>query len=99
MKRFLTFAVILILVTIAIMLGMENNQVITVNYLLAQGEVNLSALIAIVFLAGFLFASCVASFFYLKLRISHGRLKKINEKQDKALNNALDATNTLPEKA
>ena len=86
MKRFLTLILIVLLFAIAIVLGLKNQQVVNINYLLAQSEVRLSTLLAINFMFGFITSSCFGTLFYLRLKMKNRQLRKLNKKQRKELN-------------
>lgn len=88
MKRFLTLIITVLLFVIAVVLGLKNQQVINVNYLVAQSEIRLATLLALVFLLGFLVSSTVYVAFYLKLKMKNRQLRKINSKQRKELNHS-----------
>jgi len=86
MKRFVTLIITVLLFITAVVLGLKNQQVINVNYLVAQSEMRLATLLAIVFLLGFLVSAVVYVPFYLKLKMKNRQLRKMNNKQRKALN-------------
>ena len=86
MKRFLTLIITVLLFVIAVVLGLKNQQAINVNYLIAQSEMRLATLLAIVFLFGFLLSALVYLPFYLKLKMKNRQLRKKNNKQRKELN-------------
>lgn len=86
MKRFLTLVLIALLFAIAIVLGLKNQQVVNINYLLAQSEIRLSTLLAINFMFGFIVSSCFGMLFYLRLKMKNRQLGKLNKKQRKELN-------------
>lgn len=85
MKRFLTLVFIILLFVIAIALGLKNQQVVNINYLLAQSEIRLSTLLAINFLLGFIVSGCFATLFYLRLGLKNRHLRKSNKKLRKQL--------------
>ena len=85
MKRFLTLIVTVLLFAVALVLGLKNQQLININYLLAQSEMRLSSLLAIVFMTGFLLSAVFALLFYLQLKITNRRLRKLNKQQRKEL--------------
>lgn len=85
MKRFLTLIVTVLLFAVALVLGLKNQQLININYLLAQSEMRLSSLLAIVFMSGFLLSAVFALLFYLQLKITNRRLRKLNKQQRKEL--------------
>ena len=86
MKRFLTLVIIILLFAIAIILGLKNQQLVNINYLLAQSEVRLSTLLAINFMFGFIISGCFATLFYFRLGMKTRHLRKLNKKQRKELN-------------
>lgn len=86
MKRFITLVIIILLFAIAIILGLKNQQMVNINYLLAQSEVRLSTLLAINFLFGFIISGCFATFFYFRLSMKIRHQRKLNKKQRKELN-------------
>nr|WP_155195733.1 lipopolysaccharide assembly protein LapA domain-containing protein [Proteus mirabilis] len=51
-------------------LGSNNDQVITFNYLIAQGEYRISTLLATLFGVGFVLGWIVSGVFYLRVRLS-----------------------------
>ena len=77
------------LFVIAVVLGLKNQQIVTVNYVIAQTDLRLSSLMAFTFSLGIISSSLVASIFYLKSKIQNRSLKKKNTKQRKELNKLL----------
>lgn len=86
MKRFLTLITAVLLFAIAVILGLKNQQLINVNYLIAENEIRLATLLAIIFMVGFIVATLFAGLFYLKLKMKNRQLRKLNNKQCKELN-------------
>lgn len=86
MKRFFTLLLLVLLFAIAIVLGLKNQQLVNINYLLAQSEVRLSTLLAINFMFGFIVSSCFGALFYLRLTLKNRHLRKSNKQQRKELN-------------
>ena len=86
MKRFFTLVLLILLFAIAIILGLKNQQIVNINYLLAQSEVRLSTLLAINFMFGFIVSGCFTTLFYLRLTMKTRQLRKLNKKQRKELN-------------
>ena len=76
MKYFLIFLLILALFVISVTLGARNDQVITFNYLLAQGNYRLSTLLAVLFSAGFAFGWIICGLFYLRARLALARAER-----------------------
>ena len=52
MKGLLTFLVLIIVLVIAVIIGSRNQELVTINYLIAQSELRQSTLMAIVFALG-----------------------------------------------
>lgn len=86
MKRLLTLVVTILFFIIAVVLGLKNQQLINLNYLIAQNEVRLSTVLAIIFFIGFVAATLVNTYFYLKLKMANRHLRKLNKKQRRELN-------------
>ncbi len=66
---------------IALALGAQNQQLITFNYLLAQGDFRLSMLLGGTFTVGFVIGAFFCGLFYIKSRMSTSMLKKQVAKQ------------------
>ena len=66
-------------------LGTQNDQLVQVNYLLAQGEYRLSSLLAVIFVAGFVVGWLVFSFVLLRLKINNTGLHRKVKRQHKEL--------------
>lgn len=86
MKRFLTILITVLFLIIVIVLGLKNQQLVTLNYLIAQNELRLSTLFGIMFSIGFSMALCIASYFYFALKMKARQLRKLNVKQRRELN-------------
>jgi len=86
MKRIITLIIAILLFVIAALLGLKNQQLVNVNYLLAQSEMRLSTLLAIIFLIGFITSGTLAVLFYLRLKIKNRQLLKMNKKHSKEIN-------------
>ncbi len=76
MKYLLIFLFVLVIVVISITLGAHNDQVVTFNYLLAQGDYRVSTLLAVLFATGFVLGWIICGLFYLRLRLSLGRAQR-----------------------
>lgn len=85
MKYLLIFLLVLAIFIISITLGAHNEQVVTFNYLLAQGEYRVSTLLATLFAVGFVLGWVICGLFYLRLRIALGRaqrkIKRLEQQQ------------------
>jgi len=69
-KYLLIFLVVLVIFIISVTLGAHNDQVVAVNFLLAQGEFRISTLLAVLFGAGFLLGWAICGLFWLRIRVS-----------------------------
>ena len=76
MKYLLIFLVVLVVLVISITLGAHNDQVVTFNYLLAQGDYRVSTLLAVLFATGFVLGWVICGLFYLRVRLSLGRAQR-----------------------
>ncbi|MBK0031543.1 LapA family protein [Erwinia sp. S43] len=81
MKYLLIFLVVLAIFVISVTLGAHNDQVVTFNYLLAQGEFRISTLLASLFAVGFLLGWAICGLFWLRVRValvnSQRKLKRL----------------------
>ena len=71
------------LVTLA--LGAQNQQLVNFDFLLAQGELQLSTLLGIAFGSGFVIGWLICGLLYLKARFTKNRLSKKVQKQQQEL--------------
>lgn len=81
MKGILVFVVIVVLFMLAIVVGSQNTQIISVNYLIAQAEMRVSTFMVITISLGFTLGVLVmiTRFLAVKLRLklAQRRLKKL----------------------
>ncbi|BAN96401.1 hypothetical protein E05_16350 [Plautia stali symbiont] len=97
MKYLLIFLVVLFIFIISVTLGAHNDQIVTFNYLLAQGEFRISTLLACLFGAGFLLGWAICGLFWLRIRVSlahaQRKLKRMQaqNEQSVAVNNGSTA--------
>jgi lipopolysaccharide assembly protein A len=75
-KYLLIFLVVLVIFIISVTLGAHNDQIITFNYLLAQGEFRISTLLAVLFGAGFILGWAICGLFWLRVRVSLGNAQR-----------------------
>jgi putative membrane protein len=75
-KYLLIFLLVLVIFVTSVTLGAHNDQVVTFNYLLAQGEYRVSTLLATLFGAGFVLGWIICGLFYLRARIALGRAER-----------------------
>ncbi len=85
MKIIFGLVILAILFAVGLTLGSQNDQLVHVNYLLAQGDYRLSTLLAVVFVAGFVIGWLVFGLVLLRLKINNGGLRKKVERQQKEL--------------
>lgn len=77
MKYLLIFLLVLAIFVISVTLGAQNDQQVTFNYLLAQGEYRISTLLAVLFAAGFAIGWLICGLFWLRVRVSWRAERKI----------------------
>ena len=85
MKIIIGVIILAILFAVGITLGTQNDQLVQVNYLLAQGEYRLSSLLAVLFVAGFVIGWLVFSLIWLRLKVVNKSLHRKVERQQKEL--------------
>ncbi len=93
MKYLLIFLLVLAIFVISVTLGAQNDQQVTFNYLLAQGEYRVSSLLAVLFAAGFAIGWLVCGLFWLKVRVPLARA----ERKIKRLENNIAPASDIPE--
>ncbi|MDW5498435.1 LapA family protein [Pseudomonas lundensis] len=76
MKYLLIFLLVLVIFVISVTLGAHNDQVVSFNYLVAQGDYRVSTLLAALFGAGFVLGWVICGLFYLRSRITLGRAER-----------------------
>ncbi|MBY6197475.1 LapA family protein [Vibrio hangzhouensis] len=84
--------IVLFLVTLA--LGSQNQEVVTFNYLLAQGEFHLSTLLGSVFVVGFVISWIIFGSLHLKSQLTVRKLKKQLAKQKSSDSKAVTSTDS-----
>ncbi|CAH0539397.1 LapA family protein [Vibrio marisflavi] len=92
--RIIKIIIVVALFLIALALGAQNQSVVTFNYLIAQGEFHLSALLGIVFAIGFLVSLLIFGSLHLKSQL---RVRKLN-RQLKKLNASVASQSQSKEK-
>ena len=93
MKYLLILLLVLTNIVISVTLGEQNDQQVTFNYLLAQGEYRVSSLLAVLFAAGFIIGWLVCGLFWLKVRFSLVRA----ERKIKRLEHQIAPATDIPE--
>ena len=70
-KYILGIVIFIAIVLVAITIGANNDQVITFNYIVAESQLQLSTLVAILFGFGLILGWLISGFFYLKLKFKN----------------------------
>lgn len=76
MKYLLIFLLVLAIFVVSVTLGAQNDQQVTFNYLLAQGEFRISTLLAFLFAAGFIIGWLICGLFWLRARLQLARAER-----------------------
>lgn len=74
--KIIKIVVVLALFLIALALGSQNQEIVTFNYLLAQGKFHLSTLLGSVFVAGFVIAWIIFGSLHLRSKMKVRKLSK-----------------------
>lgn len=85
MKILLAVILIVICFAFALAIGAQNEQVVTVHYLIAQGEFPLSAVMGVTFAGGFLVGWVLCLAWYLRLKLQNRLLSRKVNRQSKEL--------------
>lgn len=83
--KIISILVLVVCFLITLALGAQNQQLVNFDYLIAQGEFQMSTLLGIAFGAGFAIGWLICGMLYLKVRFSRNRLSKKVAKQQKEL--------------
>ena len=75
---------------ISVTLGAQNDQQVTFNYLLAQGEYRISTLLAVLFAAGFDIGWRICGLFWLRVRVCLARAERKIKRLENQLSPATD---------
>ena len=70
-KYILGFVIVIAIVLVAITVGANNDQIITFNYIVAESQLQLSTLVAILFGFGLILGWLISGFYYLKLKFKN----------------------------
>jgi putative membrane protein len=76
MKAILIIIVVVLLLLLAIVVGARNSEVITVNYLIAQSDMRVSAFMVCSIALGFTLGICAMLSKYLSLRVKVSLLNR-----------------------
>ncbi|ELQ0507962.1 LapA family protein [Salmonella enterica] len=88
MKYLLIFLLVLAIFVISVTLGAQNDQQVTFNYLLAQGEYRISTLLAVLFAVAIGWLIC--GLFWLRVRVSLARAERKIKRLENKLSPATD---------
>lgn len=81
MKYILGIVITLAIVLVAVTIGVNNDQIITFNYIVAKSEFRLSTLVAILFGFGLILGWFITGFFYLKVKLQNVALNRRVKRQ------------------
>lgn len=84
-KYILAVLVIVTLAIVGITIGANNDQLITFNYVIAQSELRLSSLVAILFGFGLILGWLITGVFYLKLKLQNMTLNRRVKRQSQQI--------------
>ena len=70
-KYILGFVIAVAVILVGITIGANNDQLITFNYVIAQSELRLSTLVAILFGFGLILGWLITGIFYLKIKLQY----------------------------
>jgi lipopolysaccharide assembly protein A len=95
MKTIIAILIVVLFFVAAMIFSSNNTDVVTINYLIAQGSFNVSLIIGVAFLAGFLLCWCIFYSLYIglkfKLKISTKKLEQarndVEQLKEKQLSN------------
>ncbi|MCH1926476.1 lipopolysaccharide assembly protein LapA domain-containing protein [Shewanella sp. C32] len=76
MKSFIVTVIVALLFIVALIFGARNEQLVTINYFVVQGEYRLPFVLAVVFFAGFVSCWIVAFAYILRLKLSLKRARR-----------------------
>lgn len=85
MKYILGLIIVLTVVIVGITIGANNDQLITFNYVIAQSEIRLSTLVAVLFGFGLILGWFLTGIFYLKLKLQNLALNRRVKRQSQQI--------------
>ena len=85
MKTIIATLVVVVFFVAAMIFSASNTGSVTINYLIAQGEFNLSTVIGVAFITGFVLCWCIFYSLYIGLKL---KLKATRNKLSQAVKNA-----------
>lgn len=84
-KYILGFVIVLMVILVSITIGANNDQLITFNYVIAQSELRLSTLVAILFGFGLILGWLITGIFYLKVKLQNMALNRRVKRQSQQI--------------
>lgn len=84
-KYILGFVIALAVILVGITIGANNDQLITFNYVIAQSELRLSTLVAILFGFGLILGWLITGIFYLKVKLQNIALNRRVKRQSQQI--------------
>ena len=84
-KYILGFVIGLAVILVGITIGANNDQLITFNYVIAQSELRLSTLVAILFGFGLILGWLITGIFYLKIKLQNIALNRRVKRQSQQI--------------
>ena len=84
-KYILGFVIALAVILVGITIGANNDQLITFNYVIAQSELRLSTLVAILFGFGLILGWLITGIFYLKIKFQNIALNRRVKRQSQQI--------------
>ena len=84
-KYILGFVISLAVILVGITIGANNDQLITFNYVIAQSELRLSTLVAILFGFGLILGWLITGIFYLKVKLQNIALNRRVKRQSQQI--------------
>ncbi|OOR97979.1 hypothetical protein B0185_02120 [Haemophilus parahaemolyticus] len=85
MKYILGFVIAVAVILVGITIGANNDQLITFNYVIAQSELRLSTLVAILFGFGLILGWLITGIFYLKIKLQNIALNRRVKRQSQQI--------------
>ena len=83
MKAILLLIIVFLVLFLGIVIGAQNNQPVVLNYLLAQAQMSLASVMAIMLLVGVLLSSALYAWLWTKLSWRIAQLKKRQKRQQR----------------
>jgi hypothetical protein len=84
-KYILGFVIAVAVILVGITIGANNDQLITFNYVIAQSELRLSTLVAILFGFGLILGWLITGIFYLKIKLQNIALNRRVKRQSQQI--------------